>query len=166
MNESDSALEIIHQYRLLRAKAVELDIALDAGERTRLLGLSAWLRRHGRLDPRRIFARHALVVPAQLTVPGGFGDGMLLNISGGGLCLSTYRPPRPGTTSIIRIADPAAGVEYVFPALVVWRTTTGRRLVGLAFDGVPAKTPFLIPPRGAWQIGLRFAASDQRPKVA
>ena len=60
-----------------------------------------------------------------------------------------------GDRTIVRIADPLAGVEYNFPGKVVW---VHDNVMGVGFDGLPTRAPFLLPTRTGWRRGMHFAS--------
>src|SRR5687767_2529568 len=157
-------LEMIYEYQWLRTKEERLSIPLEDDERARLIGLERLLVSEppGR-EARRKTPRLPTPLPVQFTVPGGFGSGELRNVSGGGMAILTVRPPVVGTRTIVRIAEATTGMEYVFPARVVWRTMDARPAMGIAFDGVPSQAPFLAPTRGAWRRELRLGAARSTP---
>jgi len=150
-------LEMIYEYQLLLAKEARLSIALDDDEKARLVGLSRILVGDSGADPRRAMPRLPAPLSVQFTVPGGFGSGVACNISGGGLSVTTTYPAPIGVRTIVRIADSVTGIEYVFPGRIAWRVRDGSTFrVGVAFDGVPARAPFMTPPRGVWRDEVRF----------
>ena len=160
-------LEMIYEYQLLRSKEEYLEIRLDEDERVRQMGLDRLLQGET-IDrsSRRRFPRVKLVMPVQFTLPGGFESGEVRDLSGGGLCISCLRPPELGARLIVRIADTREGYEYVFPCRVVWRTATGNRRMGVAFDGVPSRTVLPAEDTGVWQRTLHFGLANREPLVA
>ena len=133
-------LSMIYEHQLLRSKERDLDIVLDDAERVRLMGLARLLRGETP-DPRqRVFARVKMTLPVQFTRPGGFESGEIRDLSGGGFLILTARPQEIGTRVIVRVEDPQAGCEYVFPCVVRWRALRGPGRMGVALDGVPSRS--------------------------
>jgi len=156
-------LEIVYEYQLLHHKERSLDVPLDESERARQLGLGRLLKgEYMGSGSRSEVRRSTAPLPAQFTVPGGFGSGEIRNLSAHGAAIVTARPPKRGTRTILRVADPTAGFEYVFPATVVW---SGHGIIGVVFDGTPNRTPFLAPSPDSWR-GMRLGPSRSNPLVA
>jgi hypothetical protein len=157
-------LESIWEYQLLLNKDRTLDIELDSAEQAQLVGLRRMLRGEyeGFSTPQR--ADHESdPIPVQLTVPGGFAAGEIRSVSANGMAIVTNHPPARDTRTILRVADSRRGWEYVFPGRVVWKNG---RVIGVAFDGVPTRHPFLMP-SDSWRPGrLHLGSATRRPLVA
>ncbi len=161
-------LEMIYEYQLLRSKERHLSIDLDDAERVRLMGLRRLLQGET-IDPtsRRELARVKLPMPVQFTLPGGFENGEIRDLSGGGFCIATQRPPAEGTRIIVRVANPQDGCEYVFPCRVVWRVARGPGRMGVEIDGVPNRSiAAASEDTGVWRRSLRFGDAPGEPMVA
>lgn len=161
-------LEMIYEYQLLRSKQLHLSIDLDEGERVRLMGLYRLLQGET-IDPtsRRELVRVKLPMPVHFTLPGGFESGEIRDLSGGGFCIATARPPAEGTRIVVRVAHPDDGAEYVFPCRVVWRAARGPGRMGVEIDGVPHRSAVLAgDDTGVWRRSLRFGDAPGEPMVA
>ena len=162
-----SLLELVHDYQLLRVREGSLDDALDDADRARLLGLGRMLQ--GDVigaDSRRTMLRVPSPQPIEFTEPGGFAVGQIRNISGGGMAISTGRPLPMGTRTIVRVAEVSRGVEFVFPARVVWSSRSLSPIMGVAFDGPPKKSAITLTlPRGAWN-DLHLGQATETPSAA
>jgi len=159
-------LDIVYEYRLLLAKAEQLQIPLDDSETSRLVSLAKMLEGEApSMEARRRMPRLPCPSMLQLTVPGGFATGEIRNISGGGLAILSRAPVVVGARTIVRITQVTAGLEYVFPCRVAWKTTDARPMIGLEFDGVPSVASYAAGggPRGAWSQDLRFGAVRLAP---
>lgn len=66
--------------------------------------------------------------------------GRLVDIGGGGACVSTTRPLQIGTLTEARLTDEAGGWTYEFPAIVVWAEGVPDPRAGLRFQGMPRRT--------------------------
>lgn len=65
--------------------------------------------------------------------------GRLLDIGGGGACVSTTRPLEVGATLVARLSDEPGGWTYEFPAVVVWSEGAPDPRAGLRFEGEPRR---------------------------
>lgn len=162
--------DIIHDYRMLRAKSDSLDIPLDDAERARLAGLERLLRGDvpGADEERdnRVMPRLPSPIPVHFTAPAGFETGRIRNVSGGGMAILTSRPAPIGAHTLIRLIDDDRGVEYLFPARVVWRTGGARPGMGVAFDGLPTRTRIGEQTHVSWRPGLRFGSLPRSSMLA
>jgi hypothetical protein len=146
-------LDVVYEFQSLLHKQRSLDIPLDEAEKARLVGLDLLLRGdHAEMTT----LLHP--IPAQFTRPGGFGAGEIRSINANGMALVTSHPSLVGTRTIVRIADPLRGVEYVFPGQIVW---VDGNVMGVGFDGMPTAAPFLLPTRTGWRRDVRFGGPDE-----
>jgi hypothetical protein len=152
-------LELIYDYRLLVARDRLPGVELGAADRVRLFGLKRMLTGESGGRDAREMPRPRFAAIVQFTVPGGFGAGKVLDISGGGMAVESRQLPDVGTRMLVRVVESHDGVEYAFPCRVVWRSRVRRRL-GLAFDGAPTRTPYLAPPRGTWAKSVHFGMPE------
>ena len=160
-------LEMIFEYQRLVSREERLDITLEEAERVRCMGLRRLLQGEVPDTRNRFFARARMAMPVQFTRPGGFEIGEIRNLSGGGFCIATPRPPEPGTRLVVRVAEPAFGCEYVFPCRVVWRAERGPGRMGVQMDGVPhCAELFGDETTGVWRRSVRFGGSRDEPLVA
>ena len=145
-------LDLLFEYRLLRSKRDHLQIALDDHEVTRIHGIENMLRGKSVIaDARRSMPRLLCPRSVQFTLPGRFGAGEIANISAGGASISTSELLRVGDRTIVRVAAPETGIEYVFPCRVVWTSDAKLGNVGVAFDGVPSQTQIAKRPSQAFR---------------
>jgi len=159
-------LDIVYEYQRLFHRERSLDIPLDPTERARFRGLERLLDGdylEAASASRHRQARGTVSLPVQFTLPGGFGSGEIRNLSAGGMSVATSTPAKIGTRTILRVTNPSRGFEYVFPGRVVW---AGGRVMGIGFDGLPSRAPFLMPPPYSWRGQLRFGPQRTRPLVA
>jgi hypothetical protein len=151
-------LDIVYEFQSLLHKQRSLDLPLDESEKARLVGLDRLLR-GDYLGPRSAEMTALLhPIPAQFTRPGGFGAGEIRSISANGMAIVTSHPGTIGTRTVVRVADPLRGVEYIFPGQVVWNDGN---VMGVGFDGVPTSAPFLLPTRAGWRRDVRFGGPDE-----
>ena len=150
-------IELIFEFQLLSGKRDLLGIPLTEEERGRVFGLGLLLDVPGEgASARAPLVRHDGRSPVQYTTPNGFGVGHAREIGGTGMTVSTRKPLGPGQRTVVRIADPTGGREFVFPCKVVWSRPGPEPAMGLAFDGVPMRMSFRVPPPGEWSLGLRM----------
>lgn len=76
---------------------------------------------------------------AELGVPEALQAGRLVDIGGGGLCVSTARPLEVGAFTEARLTDEEGGWAYEFPCVVVWAEGAPDPKAGLRFDGRPRR---------------------------
>ncbi len=154
-------IELIYDYQLLCSKRDALGIELSDDERGRVMGLGRLLEDRVSSGPaRRSWARVELHGPVQFTTVGGFGVADLRDIGGGGLAVTTRKPLPFGARTVIRFVDYSAGREFIFPCRVVWSQQSAALQMGLAFDGVPLRTQFRVPPAGEWRQGLFLGEAE------
>lgn len=150
-------IELIFEFQLLSGKRDLLGIPLTDEERGRVYGLGLLLdvaaEGTGNQAP---LTRPDIKSPAQFTTPQGFGVGHVRELGGMGLTIVTRKPLGPGQRTVVRLADPTGGREFVFPCKVVWSRPGPDPAMGLAFDGVPMRMSFRVPPPGEWSLGMRL----------
>lgn len=151
-------LDTVYEYQQLLHKKHSMDIPLDDAENARLLGLDRLLKGEYLGVDRPALATMLHPIPAQFTRPGGFGAGEIRSVSSNGMAVVTSHPSSVGERTIVRIADPLAGFEYVFPGKVVW---IHDNVMGVGFDGMPSRTPFLLPARTSWRRAVRFGGDTE-----
>lgn len=159
-------LEMIYEHQLLRSKERDLDIVLDDAEKVRRMGLHRLLQGETPDTRNREFARVRMSLPVQFTRPGGFESGEIRDLSGGGFLILTAKSQEPGTRIIVRVEDPRAGCEYVFPCVVKWRARRGPGRMGVALDGVPNRSDLFEESTGVWRKSLRLGEDPADPMVA
>ncbi len=125
-------LESLCEYRALVAETGPLDDA----DRARLLGLAQVLGAEPPWRARETASRVELSV--SFTSAGGFGSGTLHSVTGEGMVIATRSAPTSGARTIVRVAQ--RGVEYVFPARLVWRAMGKNGAMGVVFDGPPTRS--------------------------
>jgi hypothetical protein len=134
-------LQRIFEYRVLSARREDLRITLDDEEAQQLTRLREQLRQGvPQLDARDVYTLVPVPWPVQLALAGRFVTGVVRNASGGGVAVETADPPALGETVVLQVANETQGIEYTFPATVIWRVVRGTPSVGLQFTGTPTKT--------------------------
>src|ERR1043165_7383663 len=99
----DDVFSLLFEYRLLVGKE-QVGVPLDDGERSRLVVAVRMLSGEVPRRDRRAMPRAHAPVRAQFTLPGGFGEGEVLNVSGGGMAIATKAHVEVGTRCIVRVA--------------------------------------------------------------
>lgn len=151
-------LDIVYEYQNLLHRQQSIGLPLGAHERARLFGLDRLLRGDYMGSGRTEMTRLLHPIPAQFTRPGGFGAGEIRDVNGNGMAIVTSQPSVIGTRTAVRIADPLGGAEYLFPGQVIW---VQNLVMGVAFDGMPTKAPFLLPTPTKWRRDVRFGGTDE-----
>lgn len=127
----------VFAYQSLVARSERLRIPLDGEEHRRCAELARALGTGQGKGTRRM-PRVLSPWPVMLTLPGGFAEARLRDMSGGGVRVITGSAPPEGTPVLVHIRGPLHGEEFVFPARVAWRRVgEDEATMGLAFDGVP-----------------------------
>jgi len=158
-------LSIAYEHQLLRAKQELLNIELDEPEVARMRGLERLLKGSyaGRAG-KRVGSRLDSPMPVQFTLAGSFGSGEVHSVSARGVAIVAARCLPNGARTVLRISDHERGFEYVFPGKAIW---TRGRVMGVAFDGVPARAPFAAPVSKRWgHSPVRFGEQRSEPMVA
>ena len=151
-------IELIFEFQLLSGKRDLLGIPLTDEERGRVYGLGLLLDVASEGGSNQApLVRPEIKSPVQFTTPQGFGVGHVRELGGTGLTVVTRKPLGPGQRTVVRIADPTGGREFVFPCKVVWSRPGPDPAMGLAFDGVPMRMSFRVPPPGEWSLGMRMS---------
>jgi len=153
-------LDFMVRFWRLRARHEALDTPLSASERVELLSLLQLMAtdQHLPLPGPPPFSEGS--IPVQLTVGGGFLAGELRLVSPEGIVISCKAPMmRAGQSTIVRMADAIAGVEYTLPCVVVWTFNGTSGSMALRVDGLPARTSFAMPELSVWQPSLMAGLS-------
>jgi hypothetical protein len=132
-------LDIIHDFQLLEARA-RMGVPLYEEEEAERSGLWALLQGDSS-DPsgRRLLPRVLAPMQARFSQSRGFGSGRLRDLSGGGLSISTSRPPELDAELLVYLDDAVRGLRYVFPVRVIWRVTGPKGALGARFSGMPSR---------------------------
>ncbi|MDH5490997.1 MAG: PilZ domain-containing protein, partial [Myxococcales bacterium] len=85
---------------------------------------------------RREMPRSTKPFPISFLRADGFCFGLVADISGVGMKVRTPRPAEVGAEVLVHFPEIESGLEYVFPARVVWAQ---ERSMGLRFSGVPIR---------------------------
>jgi hypothetical protein len=128
-------VELCYRYAYLRGRK-GLGMQLNEQDEEAYASLRQMLQG----DPqrqRRAHRRFPLRLPAVVKTDGGFCNGLLINLSGNGMCLACSREAARGSTVQVKVGQPDE-VEYLFTCKVV-RCIQGRDsfYLGLAFSCVP-----------------------------
>lgn len=148
-------LDFMVRFWQLRARHEASGEALTAAERLELLSLLRMMATDQRLPergPLPYSTGHGL--PVQLTAPGGFIASELRLVCADGIVLSCATPLRVGDSTMVRLADAVAGVEYTLPCVVAWVLSGAPSTMALRVDGSPSRLGFAIPMPGMWRSPL------------
>jgi hypothetical protein len=156
-----SQLESIFQYRVLLSKALELHIPLSPAEQLRLERLRSQLSTAiPELDDA---ADLPDALHAEFASGGHFRPARLRSMSGGGLALTTDKPPLPlpGKHVLVHIWDASHSIEYSFPTRVIGRTHGSEAGMRAAFEGLPVQVFLMMRGRRARLGDARIGAAKK-----
>jgi hypothetical protein len=156
-------IDFMVRFWRLRARHEALDTPLSGSERVELLSLLQLMASDLHLPPQGPLQFADGNIPVQLTMGGGFLAGEMRLVCPEGIVVTCKAPMmRAGQSTIVRMADAIAGVEYTLPCVVVW-TFNGFNgapsAMGLRVDGIPARTTFAMPELSVWQPAPMTALS-------
>lgn len=134
--------------------------ALELGELLSLLSLMA----SGDPLPEPGPAPHTDGVIVEMTARGSFLAAELRLVCAGGLVLASFVALPRGTSTLVRVVDPASGTEYTLPCVAEWSYPGNPTAVALRIDGVPARAHAGAPEMGAWRSPIGW--SDPAEAVA
>ncbi|MBN1656239.1 MAG: PilZ domain-containing protein [Deltaproteobacteria bacterium] len=157
-------LENIYELRMLVAMKQLLGISLNSKEEKRLSSLKKLLTmKVPRFDEND--TKTALETPlfTQYTTAGGFGSGLIRNLSGGGMAILTYDPPPLGQRLIVHVTEQRHGIEYIFPCFVLSRVLKGNTSISVAFEGTPSQVRVGGQGSGVWQKDGGNEGSSEQP---
>lgn len=133
-------LELVFEYRRLLAKSEAIAGSLKPKSAKRLVALemlfgqepkagSVHRRRHARCDIRR---------PATLRVQGRVQSVSLVNLGGGGVCISPAPNVMAGETALLRIVADDQNTVYQYQVRANWATRGEKdSYMGMPFVGIP-----------------------------
>lgn len=163
-------LESIYEYRMLFAMQEHLGIPLSAREQQRLQILGKQLSNTvPKLDENDNKTVLETPLYAQYTTAGGFGSGLVRNISGGGMAILSVDLPPLNQRLIVHVMEPKHGIEYIFPCKVMSRTMKGLTSISIAFDGTPSQLRMGSAGSGVWCTdfnGENCPELENKPKIA
>lgn len=154
----DTLLELLHEFRILRTRALAGD--LDAEGRARLVGLRQLLGDDSAWKDTRVQGRS--VHPVRFTASGGFEEGGLQLLNGAGVVVTARHVPEPGDRILVRLDAEKEDVSYLFPASVSWARHGRPGVFGALFDGAPERTEN----NSGWATSLRLGDAAAVPMVA
>lgn len=143
-------LDFMVRFWRLRARHKTIEKPLSASERLELLSLLQLMATE-HLPPPGPPPRNEQALPVQLTASGGFLAGELRMVCPEGIVLGVSTPMQPGQSTVVRMVDAIAGVEYALPCVVVWSFAGPPSAVALRIDGTPIRTTFAMPELSVWR---------------
>ena len=147
-------LDFMVRFWQLRARHDAIGAPLSALERVELLSLIRLLSTDNRLPEAGPPPKNDHGLPVQLAAPRGFIAAELRMVCADGIVIASASPLRPGTSTILRLADAVSGIEYELPCMVEWAHTSMPAAMALRVDGMPSRTSFAIPEPGMWRSPL------------
>ncbi len=157
-------LENIYELRMLVSMKELLGISLSSKEARRLSVLQKQLTmKVPRFDENDSLTALETPLFTQYTTAGGFGSGLIRNISGGGMAILTYDPPPLGQRLIVHVTEQKHGIEYIFPCCVLSRVIKGNTSISVAFEGTPSQIRVGGQESGVWRTDLEEAGGTETP---
>lgn len=89
----------------------------------------------------------------ELTANGRFEAARLMGVSRDGLRVRLQHPLRIATQTLVRVIAEGPRTEYVYPCVVSW---CDGNVMGLCFDGRPARGPLVRADASDWQCPLNL----------
>jgi hypothetical protein len=133
-------LQLLFEYRRLSAKAEAFAGSLRPGGSKRLAALEKLFGKEpdGESKTGRRHARCSVSVPATVKIDGHVQPVKLVNIGGGGVCVSPAPNLKSGDTALLRIVgeDETEVFQYQVRAGWSWRSNTESQM-GMPFVGPP-----------------------------
>ncbi|MFT5353022.1 MAG: hypothetical protein ACI9KE_000219 [Polyangiales bacterium] len=152
----DRVLEQLFEYGSLRsAPVLSEESAAHRRLLERVLGSSPpWVA----LPPAAM--EQCAAYPARFTVVGGFAQGEVRSLSGGGLWIATRAHVPLGTNVLVRFDDSEFG-SYLFPSIVAARRVGRSPALGMQFNGPPERSAFdsAWTPRFTLRVGGHSAVA-------
>lgn len=143
-------LDFMMRFWSLRARHGALSAPLSAIEQIELLSLIRLMSTDHALPEPGLLPRAEASLAVQLTAPGGFLQGELRMVCAGGLVVAMRSPLRTGQSTLLRVADTEAGIEYTLPCVVSWSYTGSPSTIALRVDGAPARMNAAPLTPGVW----------------
>jgi hypothetical protein len=155
-------LDFLVRFWELRARYEAIGVPLTKSERFELLSMLTLVANEDGTS--NIEANHSSRrgVPVQLTAGSGFLAGDLKSLSSERLVVGAASPLPLGERTVVYIADAVTGIEYTVPCVVMWWREDEPCLIGLAPDGLPARSQFTVPKSGLWRSPLRIGTTGER----
>jgi hypothetical protein len=153
-------LDFMVRFWRLRARHEALDKPLTAFERVELLSLLQLMATDQHLPDPGPAPRTEHSFPIQITASGGFLGGELRLVCPDGIVIAASAPLPAGQSTLVRLVDAIAGVEYALPCVVVWSYVGSPSAAALRIDGVPTRTTFAMPELSVWRSSPSVAPQE------
>lgn len=96
-------------------------------------------------------------LPIRIAMRGGFAAAEVRYVCSAGLVIAARTPLVAGETTIVRLEDPATGLEYTLPCVVEWAFVGSETTMALRVDGAPTRTTCVPIELGAWGVPLGWS---------
>jgi hypothetical protein len=149
-------LDFMVRFWDLKARHAAAGAHLTAQERGELLSLIS-LMASGDPLPEPGPAPHTDGVIVEMTARGVFLAAELRLVCAGGLVLASFVALPPGQSTLVRVVDPASGMQYTLPCVAAWSYPGNPTAVALCIDGVPARAHTGTPEMGAWRSPIGWS---------
>jgi hypothetical protein len=149
-------LDFMVRFWDLKARHAAAAAPLTALERGELLSLLSLMASDDPLpEPGPAPRTEGVIV--EMTARGGFLAAELRLVCAGGLVLASFVALPRGQSTLVRLVDPASGVEYTLPCVAEWSYPGNPTAVALRIDGVPARAHAAAPEMGAWRSPMGWS---------
>jgi hypothetical protein len=153
-------LDFMVRFWRLRARHEVLEQPLSAFERMELLSLLQLMATDQTLPEPGPPPRAEQSFPLQITAFGGFMSGELRRVCPDGIVIACSAPLTAGQSTMVRLVEAIAGVEYVLPCVVVWSYAGSPSAAALRIDGVPTRASFAMPELSVWRSSPSTVAQE------
>jgi hypothetical protein len=139
-------LQLVYEYRRLDARAAAIAGTLRPLAQKRLTALEKLFGQEPGSDDDQSPRRHArceVNLPATIKINGNVQPVKLVNIGGGGVCVSPAPKLKEGETALLRVvaSDSKTVFQYQVKGGWTWRAETQSQM-GLPFVGAPRELPW------------------------
>jgi len=136
----EDVLQFVYEYRKLLARKGMLNQRLDGASAERLTALEKLFAPGPDDGPHhRRYARCPVSLRATVKAGGRVQPVLIVNVGGGGLCVSPAPSLRSGERAVVRVFDPTSRSTYHYPVHASWVRSgaQGPSFMGMPFVGAP-----------------------------
>ena len=137
----EDVLQFVYEYRKLLARRGMLKQQLEPASAERLAALEKLFAPGTDRGPhKRHYARCPVRLRATVKAGGRVQPVVIVNVGGGGLCVSPAPSLHSGERAVVRVFDPRSRSTYHYPVHASWvrdAADDGDSLMGMPFVGAP-----------------------------
>jgi hypothetical protein len=150
-------LDFMMRFWDLKARHGSLGAPLSAAERVELLSLLNLLATDDPLPSAGPPPSSRAALAARITRGAGFVAVEVRVVCAQGVVCACRSPLAVGQSTVLRIADEAAAVDYALPCVVEWAHLAAPSAMALRVDGVPARGGVVETEALAWAAATGWA---------